>query len=34
MTDKIIVCVIAIVLGGIVVPLILNHFCDKWGWFK
>ncbi len=34
MTDKIIVCVIAVILGGVVTPIILNLICDKMGWFK
>ena len=34
MTDKIIACVIAIILGGVVTPILLNILCDKMGWFK
>lgn len=34
MTDKIIVCVIAIILGGVVTPILLNILFDKMGWFK
>ena len=34
MIDKIIVCAIAIILGGVVTPILLNILCDKMGWFK
>ena len=28
------VCVIAILLGGVGVPLVMNWLCDRMGWFK
>lgn len=34
MTEKIIVCAISIILGGIVTPILLNILFDKMGWFK
>ena len=32
--SAIITCVIAIILGGIVTPIIMSLICDKMGWFK
>lgn len=32
--EYIIVCVIAVFLGGVVAPLLLNWASNKWGWFK
>ena len=34
MIERIIACVIAIILGGVVTPILLNKLCDKMGWFK
>ena len=34
MKETIIVCLIAVLLGGVVVPLVLNYISDKMGWFK
>ena len=31
---EIAVCVAAVVLSGIVVPIFINWLCDKKGWFK
>lgn len=31
---EIIAMLIAIILGGVVTPLILNYICDKKEWFK
>jgi hypothetical protein len=37
MTDALmlfIAIVLSVVFGGVIVPLVLNWLCDKWGWFK
>lgn len=34
MIEKIMICVIAVILGGVVTPIVLNLICDKKGWFK
>ena len=34
MIKTILICLVAIVLGGVVTPIILNIICDKMGWFK
>lgn len=34
MSERIIVFVISIILGGVVTPILLNILCDKMGWFK
>ena len=28
--EMILVCIISVLLGGVVVPLVLNWSCDKW----
>ncbi len=28
------VVIVSIVLGGVVVPLVMNWLCDRMGWFK
>ena len=37
MTENI-VCGICIgsglLIGGIVIPIVINYLCDKWGWFR
>ena len=32
--EHIVVGVIAVFLGGVVVPLLLNWASNKWGWFE
>ena len=34
MLERIITCVIAIILGGVLTPIFICLFCDKKGWFK
>lgn len=37
MTDALmmfITIILSVVLVGVIVPLVLNWLCDKWGWFK
>ena len=37
MTDALmmfITIILSVVLAGVIVPLVLNWLCDKWGWFK
>ena len=34
MLETIIACVIAVILGGVVTPLVLNYMSNKRGWFK
>ena len=33
MRDMLVV-IVSIVLGGVVVPLVMNWLCDRMGWFK
>lgn len=32
--EMILVCIISVLLGGVVVPLVMNWLCDRMGWFK
>lgn len=37
MTDRTVVAItlgLGLIVGGIVLPLIINWLCDKWGWFR
>jgi hypothetical protein len=34
MIEEIIAIAIAVFIGGVVVPVVINVICDKKGWFK
>lgn len=34
MIEKFLICIAAVILGGVVTPIIVNLICDKMGWFK
>lgn len=34
MIEQIIISVVAVILGGVVTPIVLCWASDKWGWFR